>query len=81
MPQIALSYFKNSLLTGYNLVASFSLTKVKKAIPLFQSKAKELVQLFDNESKSQQGVVDSKSGLKHSDSVGWYQVSPRHSSC
>ncbi|KAK1720254.1 cytochrome P450 [Colletotrichum acutatum] len=40
------------------LSPSFSLTKVKKAIPLFQSKAKELVQLFDNEIKSQQGVVD-----------------------
>ncbi|KAJ3950091.1 uncharacterized protein N0V96_001228 [Colletotrichum fioriniae] len=54
------------------LSPSFSLTKVKKAIPLFQSKAKELVQLFDNEIKSQQGVVDSKSGLKQFDLVDWH---------
>ncbi|UQC75310.1 cytochrome P450 [Colletotrichum lupini] len=58
------------------LSPSFSLTKVKKAIPLFQSKAKELVQLFDKEIKSQEGTVDMSQAFSRVtvDIIAWWTL-------
>ncbi|KAK1622611.1 cytochrome P450 [Colletotrichum phormii] len=58
------------------LSPSFSLAKIKKAIPVFRSKGDQLAQLFDDEIKSQQGIVDMSQafGRVTIDIIAWWTL-------